>query len=102
MAFREEDCSFIFISLSLYPLLGLTDNCRDCATHCLQFLKELKLKATLQRAEPSAIRYTVQRILNQATVSVRVRVCVYGLMDNWCQEDSKGDDAIFIHESVYL
>ncbi|KAI5099729.1 huntingtin-interacting protein 1-related protein, partial [Silurus meridionalis] len=45
----------------------LTDNCRDCATHCLQFLKELKLKATLQRADPSAIRYTVQRILNQAT-----------------------------------
>ncbi|XP_053332133.1 huntingtin-interacting protein 1-related protein isoform X2 [Clarias gariepinus] len=45
----------------------LTDNCRDCATHCLQFLKELKLKATLQGADPSAIRYTVQRILNQAT-----------------------------------
>ncbi|TSM28130.1 Huntingtin-interacting protein 1-related protein [Bagarius yarrelli] len=45
----------------------LTDNCRDCATHCLQFLKELKLKATLPRADPSAIRYTVQRILNQAT-----------------------------------
>ncbi|XP_053500460.1 huntingtin-interacting protein 1-related protein-like isoform X1 [Ictalurus furcatus] len=46
---------------------GLTDNCRDCATHCLQFLKELKLQATLQRADPSVIRYTVQRILNQAT-----------------------------------
>ncbi|XP_026995324.2 huntingtin-interacting protein 1-related protein [Tachysurus fulvidraco] len=45
----------------------LTDNCRDCATHCLQFLKELKLKATLQGADPTAIRYTVQRILNQAT-----------------------------------
>uniref|UniRef100_A0A3B1KLF2 Huntingtin interacting protein 1 related n=1 Tax=Astyanax mexicanus TaxID=7994 RepID=A0A3B1KLF2_ASTMX len=27
----------------------LTDNCRDCATHCLQFLKELKLKPTLLR-----------------------------------------------------
>uniref|UniRef100_A0AAR2KWK0 I/LWEQ domain-containing protein n=1 Tax=Pygocentrus nattereri TaxID=42514 RepID=A0AAR2KWK0_PYGNA len=43
----------------------LTDNCRDCATHCLQFLKELKLKPTLQRADPTAIRYVVQRILNQ-------------------------------------
>ncbi|XP_072515012.1 huntingtin-interacting protein 1-related protein-like [Salminus brasiliensis] len=44
----------------------LTDNCRDCATHCLQFLKELKLKPTLQRADPTAIRYVVQRILNQS------------------------------------
>ncbi|KAI4901049.1 hypothetical protein NFI96_034326 [Prochilodus magdalenae] len=50
---------------SLHPSPGLTDNCRDCATHCLQFLKELKLKATLQRADPTAIRYVVQRILNQ-------------------------------------
>ncbi|XP_030623920.1 huntingtin-interacting protein 1-related protein [Chanos chanos] len=43
----------------------LTDNCRDCATHCLQFLKELKLKPTLLRADPTAIRYVVQRILSQ-------------------------------------
>ncbi|XP_065118875.1 huntingtin-interacting protein 1-related protein isoform X2 [Paramisgurnus dabryanus] len=43
----------------------LTDNCRDCATHCLQFLKELKLKATLPRADPTAVRHVVQRILNQ-------------------------------------
>uniref|UniRef100_A0A668AXT1 Huntingtin interacting protein 1 related n=1 Tax=Myripristis murdjan TaxID=586833 RepID=A0A668AXT1_9TELE len=41
----------------------LTDSCRDCATHTLQFLRELKLQATLPRADPSAIRYTVQRIL---------------------------------------
>ncbi|XP_040914591.1 huntingtin-interacting protein 1-related protein-like [Toxotes jaculatrix] len=41
----------------------LTDGCRDCANHCLQFLKDLKLQASLQRADPSAIRYTVQRIL---------------------------------------
>uniref|UniRef100_A0A3B4WXG4 Huntingtin interacting protein 1 related n=1 Tax=Seriola lalandi dorsalis TaxID=1841481 RepID=A0A3B4WXG4_SERLL len=41
----------------------LTDSCRDCANNCLQFLKDLKLQATLQRADPSAIRYTVQRIL---------------------------------------
>ncbi|KAK2818593.1 hypothetical protein Q5P01_024154 [Channa striata] len=41
----------------------LTDSCRDCASHCLQFLKDLKLQATLQRADPSAIRHTVQRIL---------------------------------------
>uniref|UniRef100_A0AAQ5WWJ5 I/LWEQ domain-containing protein n=1 Tax=Amphiprion ocellaris TaxID=80972 RepID=A0AAQ5WWJ5_AMPOC len=37
--------------------------CRDCANHCLQFLKDLKLQASLQRADPSAIRYTVQRLL---------------------------------------
>ncbi|XP_057177354.1 huntingtin-interacting protein 1-related protein [Triplophysa rosa] len=43
----------------------LTDNCRDCATHCLQFLKELKLKATLPRADPTGVRCMVQRILNQ-------------------------------------
>uniref|UniRef100_A0A671PPE9 Huntingtin-interacting protein 1-related protein-like n=1 Tax=Sinocyclocheilus anshuiensis TaxID=1608454 RepID=A0A671PPE9_9TELE len=43
----------------------LTDNCRDCATHCLQYLKELKLKATLPRADPTAVRFVVQHILNQ-------------------------------------
>ncbi|XP_028828620.1 huntingtin-interacting protein 1-related protein [Denticeps clupeoides] len=42
----------------------LTENCRDCATHCLQFLKELKFKATLPRADPTAIRYVIQRILH--------------------------------------
>ncbi|KAM6975925.1 huntingtin-interacting protein 1-related protein [Tautogolabrus adspersus] len=41
----------------------LTDSCRDCANHCLQFLKDLKLQASLPRADPSAIRYTVQRLL---------------------------------------
>uniref|UniRef100_A0A3B4F6Z2 Huntingtin-interacting protein 1-related protein-like n=1 Tax=Pundamilia nyererei TaxID=303518 RepID=A0A3B4F6Z2_9CICH len=41
----------------------LTDSCRDCANHCLHFLKDLKIQASLQRADPSAIRYTVQRIL---------------------------------------
>ncbi|KAG7218986.1 hypothetical protein INR49_005886 [Caranx melampygus] len=41
----------------------LTDSCRDCANNCLQYLKDLKLQASLQRADPSAIRYTVQRIL---------------------------------------
>uniref|UniRef100_A0A8C6NL90 Huntingtin interacting protein 1 related n=1 Tax=Nothobranchius furzeri TaxID=105023 RepID=A0A8C6NL90_NOTFU len=42
---------------------GLTDSCRECANHCLQFLKDLKFQPSLQRADPSAIRYTVQRIL---------------------------------------
>ncbi|XP_054613531.1 huntingtin-interacting protein 1-related protein-like [Dunckerocampus dactyliophorus] len=41
----------------------LTDSCRDCANQCLQFLKDLKLQATLQRADPAAIRYSVRRIL---------------------------------------
>ena len=47
---------------------GLTDSCRDCANHCLQFLKDLKFQASLQRADPSAIRYTVQRLLAMAQV----------------------------------
>ncbi|XP_077352659.1 huntingtin-interacting protein 1-related protein [Festucalex cinctus] len=41
----------------------LTDSCRDCANNCLRFLKDLKLQASLQRADPSAIRYALQRIL---------------------------------------
>ncbi|XP_061603678.1 huntingtin-interacting protein 1-related protein-like [Phyllopteryx taeniolatus] len=41
----------------------LTDSCRDCANNCLQFLKDLKLQASLQRADPTAIRYAIQRIL---------------------------------------
>ncbi|XP_043952616.1 huntingtin-interacting protein 1-related protein-like isoform X1 [Gambusia affinis] len=42
---------------------SLTDSCRECASHCLQYLNDLKSQANLQRANPSAIRYTVQRIL---------------------------------------
>ncbi|XP_068191804.1 huntingtin-interacting protein 1-related protein-like [Antennarius striatus] len=41
----------------------LTDNCRDCANNCLQFLKDMKLQASLPRADPSAVRYSVQRLL---------------------------------------
>lgn len=42
---------------------GLTENCRDCATESLNFLKDLKTKATLQRADPAAVRLIVQKIL---------------------------------------
>ncbi|XP_047424954.1 huntingtin-interacting protein 1-related protein-like isoform X2 [Mugil cephalus] len=42
----------------------LTDGCRDCANHCLQFMRDLKSQASLPRADPAAIRYTVQRILS--------------------------------------
>uniref|UniRef100_A0A8C7PUH5 Huntingtin interacting protein 1 related n=1 Tax=Oncorhynchus mykiss TaxID=8022 RepID=A0A8C7PUH5_ONCMY len=41
----------------------LTENCRGCATHSLQFLKDLKSKASLQRADPASIRIVVQKIL---------------------------------------
>ncbi|XP_041916367.1 huntingtin-interacting protein 1-related protein-like isoform X1 [Alosa sapidissima] len=41
----------------------MNENCRECATRCLQYLKELKLQPTLPGAEPSAIRYIIQRIL---------------------------------------
>ncbi|XP_028312836.1 huntingtin interacting protein 1 related b [Gouania willdenowi] len=41
----------------------LTENCRDCASQSLQYLKDLKSKATLQKADPAAIRAAVQKIL---------------------------------------
>ncbi|KAM4532414.1 huntingtin-interacting protein 1-related protein isoform 2-T2 [Fundulus diaphanus] len=42
---------------------ALTDSCRECANNCLQYLNDLKSQANLPRADPSAVRYTVQRIL---------------------------------------
>ncbi|KAM3599860.1 uncharacterized protein V6R79_012979 [Siganus canaliculatus] len=41
----------------------LADSCRDCANSCLLFLKDLKLQASLPRADPAAVRYCVQRLL---------------------------------------
>uniref|UniRef100_A0A673YQE7 Huntingtin interacting protein 1 related b n=1 Tax=Salmo trutta TaxID=8032 RepID=A0A673YQE7_SALTR len=41
----------------------LTENCRGCATQSLQFLKDLKSKASLQRADLASIRIVVQKIL---------------------------------------
>lgn len=55
-------------SAVLCPRPGLTDSCRECASHCLQYLNDLKSQANLQRANPSAIRYTVQRILAMGQV----------------------------------
>ncbi|KAG8011996.1 Huntingtin-interacting protein 1-related protein, partial [Nibea albiflora] len=42
----------------------LTENCRGCGTQSLQFLKDLKSKTTLQRADPASIRVIVQKILH--------------------------------------
>uniref|UniRef100_A0A4W6GCL1 Huntingtin-interacting protein 1-related protein n=1 Tax=Lates calcarifer TaxID=8187 RepID=A0A4W6GCL1_LATCA len=42
----------------------LTENCRGCATQSLQYLKDLKSKTTLQRADPASIRIIVQKILH--------------------------------------
>lgn len=42
----------------------LTESCRECATHCLNFLKDMKSQSSLQRADPGAIRYTVQRLVD--------------------------------------
>uniref|UniRef100_A0A672ZVU8 Huntingtin-interacting protein 1-related protein n=1 Tax=Sphaeramia orbicularis TaxID=375764 RepID=A0A672ZVU8_9TELE len=39
-------------------------NCRTCATESLQFLKDLKTKITLQKADPAFIRVIVQKILH--------------------------------------
>uniref|UniRef100_A0A8C8JM48 Huntingtin-interacting protein 1-related protein n=1 Tax=Oncorhynchus tshawytscha TaxID=74940 RepID=A0A8C8JM48_ONCTS len=41
----------------------LTENCRGCATQSLQFLKDLKSKASLQRADPASIHIVVEKIL---------------------------------------
>ncbi|XP_068167483.1 huntingtin interacting protein 1 related b isoform X2 [Antennarius striatus] len=42
----------------------LTENCRGCATESLQFLKDLKSKISLQRADPASVRVIIQRILH--------------------------------------
>ncbi|CAL9682359.1 unnamed protein product [Knipowitschia caucasica] len=42
----------------------LTSSCRECATHCLNFLKDMKNQSTLQRADSASIRYTVQRLID--------------------------------------
>ncbi|KAG7490624.1 huntingtin-interacting protein 1-related protein [Solea senegalensis] len=41
----------------------LTENCKGCATQSLQYLRELKSKTTLQRADPAAVRVIIQKIL---------------------------------------
>ncbi|XP_056874619.1 huntingtin-interacting protein 1-related protein-like [Takifugu flavidus] len=40
----------------------LIESCRDCANSLLQFLKDLKFQNSLPGANPSVVRYTVQRI----------------------------------------
>ncbi|XP_012718852.2 huntingtin-interacting protein 1-related protein [Fundulus heteroclitus] len=42
----------------------LTENCRGCATQSLQYLKDLKAKNTLQKADPASVRVIVQKILH--------------------------------------
>uniref|UniRef100_A0A8D3E3Q6 Huntingtin interacting protein 1 related n=1 Tax=Scophthalmus maximus TaxID=52904 RepID=A0A8D3E3Q6_SCOMX len=46
----------------------LTENCRGCATQSLQYLKDLKSKTTLQRADPASVRIIVQKILHLGQV----------------------------------
>ncbi|XP_061585196.1 huntingtin interacting protein 1 related b isoform X2 [Cololabis saira] len=41
----------------------LTENCRGCATQSLQYLNDLRSKATLQKADPASIRAIIQNIL---------------------------------------
>lgn len=47
---------------------GLTENCRGCATQSLQFLKDLKSKNSLQRADPASVRIIIQKILHLGQV----------------------------------
>ncbi|KAG7253674.1 hypothetical protein CRUP_024672, partial [Coryphaenoides rupestris] len=42
----------------------LTENCRSCATQSLAFLRDLKAKASVHRADPAAIRIIVHKILS--------------------------------------
>ncbi|XP_051924685.1 huntingtin interacting protein 1 related b [Hippocampus zosterae] len=41
----------------------LTENCRSCATQSLLYLKELKSKGTLLRADPASIQVIIHKIL---------------------------------------
>jgi hypothetical protein len=56
------------VYLALLHPAGLTENCRGCATQSLQFLKDLKSKASLQRADTASIRIVVQKILRLGEV----------------------------------
>ncbi|XP_041855999.1 huntingtin interacting protein 1 related b isoform X2 [Melanotaenia boesemani] len=42
----------------------LTENCRGCAMQSLQYLNDLKSKATIQKADPVSIRIILQKILH--------------------------------------
>lgn len=42
----------------------LTENCRSCASQILDYLKDLKSKTSLQRADPASVRIIVQKILH--------------------------------------
>ncbi|KAM9392582.1 huntingtin interacting protein 1 related b [Pholidichthys leucotaenia] len=42
----------------------LTENCRNCATESLKYLKDLKSKTTLKNADPASIRIIVQKLLH--------------------------------------
>lgn len=53
---------------TLFHPVGLTENCRGCATQSLQYLKDLKTKTTLQRADPASVRIIVQKILHLGQV----------------------------------
>lgn len=55
------------------PHAGLTDSCRDLANSLLQFLNHMKLQDTLPRADPTPVRYTVQRLHALGQVRKRKR-----------------------------
>uniref|UniRef100_A0A3Q1F3R9 Huntingtin-interacting protein 1-related protein n=1 Tax=Acanthochromis polyacanthus TaxID=80966 RepID=A0A3Q1F3R9_9TELE len=42
----------------------LTENCRSCASQILEYLKDLKSKTSLQRADPASVRIIIQKILH--------------------------------------
>lgn len=42
----------------------LTENCRSCATESLQYLRDLKTKLTLKRADPATVRIIITKILH--------------------------------------
>uniref|UniRef100_A0A7N8XE98 Huntingtin interacting protein 1 related b n=1 Tax=Mastacembelus armatus TaxID=205130 RepID=A0A7N8XE98_9TELE len=42
----------------------LTENCRGCATQSMQYLKDLKSKTSLHRADTASVRLIIQKILH--------------------------------------
>ncbi|XP_034154798.1 huntingtin interacting protein 1 related b isoform X2 [Pangasianodon hypophthalmus] len=44
----------------------LMENCRACATQCLNFLQELKSKVSIKGADPASVRIVIQKVLQIA------------------------------------
>lgn len=63
------------MDFSPHPV-GLTENCRSCASQSIQYLNDLKSKLTLQKADPASVRIIIQKILNLGQVRMNTHLCL--------------------------